>query len=126
MGVVLAVVGDPVEHAALERHRAGDREAVLDGLRRLEGAMREQTVVAHRDAQPVDDVQPREDAQVDPVDPVVPQEEDGGDQADERHDHPGHVRVALSPGHALQTGVLLDTILVDLGADSPPEFVRKL
>ena len=53
VGMVLAVVGDPVDHRALERHRAEDREHVLDRLVGPERAVREQPVVADRDAEAV-------------------------------------------------------------------------
>ena len=42
VGVVLAVVGDPVQDAALQAHGADDREAVLDRLVGGERAVREQ------------------------------------------------------------------------------------
>jgi hypothetical protein len=51
-GVVLSVVGDPVDHRALHRHRAERRQRVLDRPRRVEGAMGEHPVVADRDAEP--------------------------------------------------------------------------
>ena len=48
--VVLAVVGDPCHHRALDRHRAERRERVLDRLERLERAVRQQPVEAERHA----------------------------------------------------------------------------
>ena len=50
VGMVLAVVGDPVDHRALQRHRAEAGQYVLDRLVGPEGAVREQPVVADRDA----------------------------------------------------------------------------
>ena len=52
MGVVLAVVGDPVDHRPLDRHRAGGGERVLDRLVGLEGPVGEQPVIADRDPEP--------------------------------------------------------------------------
>ena len=58
--VVLAVVGDPVEHRALQAHRAEHGEGVLDRLVGLEGAMGEHPVEADRDAGAVEEVGHRE------------------------------------------------------------------
>ena len=101
VGVVLAVVGDPVEHRALQAHRAEHREQVLDALVRLERAVREQAVVADRHAEAEQHVRGGHDREVDPVDPAVPEQHDGGDQAEERHDDADQVRGALRPGHAI-------------------------
>ena len=51
VGVVLAVVGDPVDDAALDGHRAEDGERVLDRLGGLERAVGEHPVEADRDAE---------------------------------------------------------------------------
>jgi hypothetical protein len=124
--VVLAVVGDPVEHAALERHRADDREAVLDRLVGLERAMRQQPVIADRDPEAVQQVEPGHDAEVDPVDPALPQQDDCSDQPEERDDHPDHVRDAFSPGHALQVDAHRVSVLVDVARVQRTKFVTKL
>ena len=66
--VVLPVVGDPLRDRALHGHRAEDRERRAEPLRRLEAAVREQTVepdgVAERarrvEDEEQDDVQPRQ------------------------------------------------------------------
>ena len=48
--MVLAMVGDPREHGALDGHRPEDRERVAHPLLRRERAVREETVVTDRDA----------------------------------------------------------------------------
>ena len=48
--VVLAVVGHPVDHRPLQRHRAQHGERVAQRVVGLEGAVGEQAVEAHRDA----------------------------------------------------------------------------
>ena len=51
--VVLAVVGDPIQHRALDRQRAEDRERALEPRVGLERAVGQQPVEADRDADPV-------------------------------------------------------------------------
>ena len=46
-----AMRGDPEDRSALERERAAHRQEVLDPLRRLVAAMRQQAVIAHADAE---------------------------------------------------------------------------
>ena len=55
MLVVNAVRGDPEDRSALKRERAADREEVLDPLRRLVAAVRQQAVIAHADAEAAGD-----------------------------------------------------------------------
>jgi hypothetical protein len=86
VGVVLAVVGDPLVEWALERHRPRDRQRALDARRRRERAVREQAVVADRDAEARDDVHAREQRKVDGVDGAVPQQDDGEERPEERQD----------------------------------------
>ena len=62
--VVLAVVGHPVDHRALQRHRPEDRQRVAQPRARLERAVGEQAVEAHRDAHRGEHVHDREDRQV--------------------------------------------------------------
>ena len=100
--VVLAVVGDPVEHGALHRQRAGDGERVAQPSLRLEGAVGQHPVEADRDPAGRHEVHRREDPQVDPVHPGAPQQDDGQQDPDEGDDHPGEVGVALSARHTLE------------------------
>ena len=51
MLMVNAMRGDPEDRPAFERERAADGQEVLDPLRRLVAAMRQQAVVAHADAE---------------------------------------------------------------------------
>ena len=71
MGVMLAVVSDPVHRPALDRHRAEDRKDVLDRLVGLERAMGQQTVVANRDPKSAYEVHHGKDDQVAPSQQVV-------------------------------------------------------
>ena len=79
--MVLAMVGDPREHRAFDGHRAEDRERPAHPLLRLERAMREEPVVADRDADARQQVADGEQHEVDPVQPRVPEQRDRDDQA---------------------------------------------
>ena len=105
-GVVLAVVGDPGDHRALDRRRAEDRQqAVQPGLR-LEGAVGEVAVEADRDPEPGEDVHADEEEDVAPVQGAAPDlpageaERDEGDQRDQAGDDP----VARLVGDRLDVG----------------------
>ncbi len=100
VGVVLAVVGHPVEHRALDRERARDREGVLQRGFRLEGAVGEHPVEAHGHAARGHQVHDGEDGQVGEVDPGAPEQDDGEQYPDEGHDHPEEVGEAFGAGHA--------------------------
>jgi hypothetical protein len=97
--VVLAVVRHPVDHAALQRHRAEDRQRVAQPWARLEGAVREQAVEADGDAQRGQQVHDGEYRQVAHAQEAVPQEHRRRDHAEERDDDCGDVGVALQAGH---------------------------
>ncbi len=87
-GVVLAVVGDPGDHRALDRRRAEDRQqAVQPGLR-LEAAVGEVAVEADRDPHPGEEVHAEEEEDVAPVQrlaPDLPAREADRDEGDQRH-----------------------------------------
>ncbi len=102
--VVLAVVGDPVDHRALQRHRAEDRERVAQPRARLEGAMGQQAVKADRDAERGQQVHDGEDRQVARPEEVVPQHHRCADHAEEGDHDGGDVDVALQTGH-LSSGI---------------------
>jgi hypothetical protein len=68
----------------------------------LEGAMGQQPVVADGDPQAERQVGDGHDRQVDPVDPLVPEQYDGGDQPQERDDHADHVHDSLASRHGAQ------------------------
>jgi hypothetical protein len=68
---------------------------------RLEGAVREQAVVADRHTEAEEHVRDGHDREVDPVDPAVPEQHDSGDETEERDDDADQVRGALRPGHAV-------------------------
>ena len=97
--VVLAVVGDPVDHAALQRHRAEDRQRVAQPRARLEGAMGQQPVEADGDADRRQQVHDREDHEVARAEEVIPQQHRGHDHRQKRDHDGGDVGVALEAGH---------------------------
>ena len=99
--VVLAVVGHPRHHRALHGERAEDRERVLDRLEGLERAVREQPVEAERDPVAADHVHDQHHRQVAPVDQLVPEQDDGEDEPDEREQDPREVEPAVHGGHTL-------------------------
>ena len=77
--VVPAVQRDPLEQRPLDRHGAQDREDELDERDGLEGAVREEAVVADRDPQDREAIQPEQEAQLDPAEAPAPQGSRGGD-----------------------------------------------
>ena len=99
MGVVLAVVGHPVDHRSLHGHRAEHGEPVLHGLRDLERAVSEQAVKADRDTEPGEHVHNTQDGEVGRRDHAVPQQHDGGDGGDERQHDRAKVHLLLNPSH---------------------------
>jgi len=70
--VVLAVVGDPGDDRALDRHRAEGREEVLDRLARHERPVGQHPVEADRHAQRSGQVEAGEQGEVVPADAAVP------------------------------------------------------
>jgi hypothetical protein len=104
VGVVLAVVGDPLDDRALHRPAAHDRQQVAHARGRLERAVGQQAVVADRDAEAGGEVEGDEDRQVGPADDAVPQQDDGGEEGQERHDDRPEVQGALQLGHSLDGG----------------------
>jgi len=62
--------------------------------------MREQAVVADRDPDARQQVAGREQTDVRPADPRVPQEADRGDQPEERHRHPDQVGDLVRAAHS--------------------------
>ncbi len=97
--VVLAMVGDPDDHRALNGHRAHHRQHRADGLGRLQRAMGERPVVAERDPERGDHVQDDHHHQLQRPDRGVPQQHDRGEQADERQRDPEQVHHFVSACH---------------------------
>src|SRR6185295_2156527 len=135
--VVLAVVGDPADDRALDRHRAGHGQGVGHGLVGGEGAVGEQAVEADGHAEPGDQVHRREDRHVAPVQDVVPGEDRGGDDGQQRHDGRAQVRITLRLGHYSEgRRTIVPTLLVDVRAcgeiivmaviDLPPSLAEVL
>ncbi len=100
--VVLAVVCHPVDHAALQRHRAEHRQRVAQPWTRLEGAVGEQAVEADGDAERAQQVHDREDRQIARPEEVIPQDHSRRDHAQEGDNHRGDVGVALQASHLAQ------------------------
>jgi hypothetical protein len=104
--VVLAVVGDPVDDRALDRHRAEDGERRAQPRLRLERAMGEHAVEADRHPEADEDVGDGEDGEVAGGDRAAPEQPQGDEEAGERQDdrHDGDAalerrRVRMSVGH---------------------------
>ena len=87
--VVLAVVGDPLGERPLHRHAPENRPQGTERGARLEALVREEPVEADGDPQPAGDVEPREQHEVDRAHAAVPEQPDGGDEPERRHDD-GH------------------------------------
>ena len=100
--VMLAVIGHPADHRALDGHRAHDREEVFDGLGGLEGPVREHPVEADRDPEARDHVHHDEQREVVPADDLVPQQDDRGEESEKRHDDRTEVGDLRRPGHAME------------------------
>ncbi len=84
--VVLAVVGDPADHRALDGQRAGDGQRDLHRPVGLERLVREEPVEADRDAVTGEPVHDHRHNDVGPAEPAAPRQRDRGDQGQERHD----------------------------------------
>ena len=82
--VVLAVVGHPADHRALDRHRAEDREHHLDRAVGLERLVREEAVVADGDPVQGERVHHHRDDDVAPAQPAAPGNRDSAQERDER------------------------------------------
>ena len=85
--VVLAMVGDPGNHRALDGHRAEHGKDVLEWLGGLEGTVGEETVKADRDADRGRQVHRRCDRKVVGVDQAVPKQHDRGNRGGEGNHH---------------------------------------
>ena len=81
--VVLAMVGHPGHDVAFDTHLTEHREQVTDGRKRLERAVREQSVVPDGDPQPGEDVAHREDGKRGHPDTVIPEQDDGDGEPDD-------------------------------------------
>jgi hypothetical protein len=99
VGVVLAVIGDPVHDRALHRQRAQHGEDALEPGIGLERAVGEEPVETDRHADRGEQIHRPEDRQVGPVNRPVPEQYHGRQHADEREDDAKQVRVALRAGH---------------------------
>ena len=97
--VVLAVVGDPLDHRALDGRRAEDGPHRAQRPAGLEAPVGEEAVVADRHAEADRHVHDREDDQVLPVERPAPGLVDGEGQEKEGDDRDGDVRdpVAHAP-----------------------------
>ena len=99
VGVMLAVIRDPVQHGSLDRQRGGHRERVLHPGVGLEGPVGEQAMEADRHAAGGQQVHHGEDREVDGVDGTVPQEHDRDEGPEERDDHAEQVGVSFGSRH---------------------------
>jgi hypothetical protein len=105
--VVLAVVGNPVDHRSLQGHRAQHGERVAQPRPRLKGAVGEEAVEADGHANRGQHVHDGEDRQVAWPEELVPQQYRGHDHPQEG-DHDGaDVHVALQPCHVSSTTLMM-------------------
>src|SRR5579863_3284331 len=91
-GMMLAMVGDPLSYRSLKRHRTEDCKRHTQRPSRLEGAVREQTVIADGDAEPGRDVKDAEQDEGERTEGHPPQEsrgrkdpKGGSDNGDDRY-----------------------------------------
>jgi len=76
VGVVLQMVRSPVDASSLVRHRAEGQEHGHDGCARLEAAVRQEAMEAHRNPEPRRDPEAEEKREFAPADQLVPQQPD--------------------------------------------------
>ncbi len=126
VSVVLAMVGDPVEHRPLDRQRAEHGEHALEPRISLKRAVRQQTVEADRDPERAEQVHDREDREVGRVDGAVPQQHDRREHAEERDDDAKQVRGAFTTSHGSEALIDHRTFLANLDTDEPAKFVRNV
>jgi len=106
--VVLAVVGDPVDDRALDGHRPGGGEEVLDRLGGPERAVGEHAMEADRHAEAGDDVHDGEEREVVQADDVVPEHDDRGGDHDRGQDDGEQVHDAGGLRHVLDPRTEVD------------------
>ncbi len=75
--VVATVMGHPADQRALRRHRTGHPERDPQGSSGPETPVREEAVESKRDAQPRDHIQGATQTEIEPADPVMPEQPDG-------------------------------------------------
>jgi hypothetical protein len=123
MGVVLAVVGHPVDHRSLHRHRACCGEQVLDRLGRAERAVREHAMEADRDAEAGEQVHHGQQRQIVDPDDLVPEHHDGGDDHERWQDHREQVGDAGAFRHVLDPMTQVDEVVRPIPTSSRRQSV---
>ena len=107
-GVVLAMVGDPVDHRALDRHRSEDRERGAHPGLRVERAVRQHAMEADRHAEADGRVHHGQDREIESGDEAAPEQVERGEEAEEGDDdgddrdatlERGGVRMMVGVGH---------------------------
>jgi hypothetical protein len=98
---MLAVIRDPGVDRTLHRHRAEDREEVLDRLEGLEGTMGQEPVEADRDPRGRGHVHGQEDRQVGGGDDLVPEEDDRREDGNERDQDREQIDDLVQDGHLM-------------------------
>ena len=83
VGVVLGVGGGPVKGGPLHGHGTGDQEKGLQPRLGLKGLVGEHPMEAEGDAEATDRVHAEKKPQIHPGNPLVPEEDDGADDADD-------------------------------------------
>ncbi len=135
-GVVAAVVGDPADHGALDRHASGDRQRNAQGLLGLERPVRQITVETDGDPVAGDRVEHHHQHDVAPVDPAVPQQRNGRHQGGQRN-HDDHAQRQLlgagleaAAGHGrhrarTRTGGATETGRSEIVIAAKPPVIRR-
>src|SRR3954466_7379344 len=117
-GVLWGMVDRPVEGRSLERERSRHEQRRLERRHRLERAVGQHAVVADRDAEAADQVEPEEEDEVGPADRLVPEQRHRGDQSRERQDRDDEHREFAGAAGLRHRGVVLH--------QEPPPFTTRL
>jgi hypothetical protein len=112
--VVLAVVGDPGDHRALDRHRPEHGDDRAKRPRRFERAVGEHAVVAERHAKRREHIEHHEQSEFERPDSVVPEQRDRSQQAHQREGHTDQVDDLVGAGHGSRIGTRERNFLVPL------------
>jgi hypothetical protein len=114
-GVMLAVIGHPLDHGAFHGQRSERRQGIANGGIGLERAVGQQTVKAHRDPQARDRIAHGQDGQIDPLHQPAPEQDDRQHEGGERDHDRGEV------GHLVGGPVDAGAVRWASGGHCPPE-----
>src|SRR6185437_6910981 len=124
-GVVLAVIGHPVNKEPLDGHRAEHGKRVADGSHRVERAVGEEAVVADGDPEAGRHVHDAEDREVGPADPLIPQQHDRTQEGNEGNEDGAEVRVLLELRHRFEHTEVICAVLPSIGTSAMPKLEQS-